>query len=293
MTGAVLTPGERFAATLVGAVAILLWTTLAVFTVAAKAVPPFQLVAMTFAVGGLAGLGIALLRGRDPWPAAPPAAWALGVSGLLGYHALYFLAFALAPAGVVNLVNYLWPLLIVLFAGLLPGGRLRLGQLLGAAIGFAGVAVLLGDGAASIGPQQWPGVLAGLAAAVTWAGYSVLNRRHAAVETEAVAGFCLASAALAALLHLALEHTTWPPDRTAWAAVLAMGLGPAGLAFFAWDHGTKRGDLPMLGLLSYATPVASTVLLVLAGFAEPSWSLALACAMVAGGAALGSRRSLP
>jgi drug/metabolite transporter (DMT)-like permease len=63
-----------------------------------------------------------------------------------------------------------------------------------------------------------------------------------------------------------------------------------GLAFYAWDHGTKHGDLRLLGVLSYLTPVLSTLWLVLAGRAEAGVMLGLACALVAGGAWLAARR---
>jgi drug/metabolite transporter (DMT)-like permease len=273
-------------ATAIGAVAVALWSSLAVLTVLAGAVPPFQLVAMTFTVGGLVCLAALWLRG-GAWPAVPPAAWALSVVGLFGYHALYFAAFSLAPAAEVNLVNYLWPLLIVLLAGLIGGQRLAGRHIVGAALGLAGCVLAIGAGA-GFSPDNLAGYLCALAAAVTWSVYSVLNRRFGAVPSDAVAGFCLATAALALAAHVAFERSV-PPDAQVLALVLAMGLGPVGLAFYAWDHGTKHGDLRLLGVLSYLTPVLSTLWLVLAGRAPFGIALVLACILVAGGALLAAR----
>jgi drug/metabolite transporter (DMT)-like permease len=273
-------------ATATGAVAVALWSSLALLTVLAGAIPPFQLVAMTFAVGGLVCLAVLWLRGRA-WPAVPAASWALSVAGLFGYHALYFAAFSLAPAVEVNLVNYLWPLLIVLLAGLIGGQRLAARHLVGAALGLAGCVLAIGTGA-GFASANLPGYLCALAAAATWAVYSVLNRRFGAVPSDAVAGFCLATAALALAAHLVFERSV-VPDLRVIALVLAMGLGPVGLAFYAWDHGTKHGDLRLLGVLSYLTPVLSTLWLVLAGRAEFGMALVLACALVAGGALLAAR----
>ncbi|HVX72083.1 MAG TPA: EamA family transporter, partial [Devosia sp.] len=62
------------AATGIGFLAILLWASLAALTAASGAVPPFQLLAMTFAIGGLAGVALWLVRPaaaraiRQPWP---------------------------------------------------------------------------------------------------------------------------------------------------------------------------------------------------------------------------------
>jgi drug/metabolite transporter (DMT)-like permease len=273
-------------ATAVGAVAVALWSSLAALTVLAGAIPPFQLVAMSFTVGGLVCLAALRLRGRA-WPRVPPAAWALSVAGLFGYHALYFAAFARAPAAEVNLVNYLWPLLIVLFAGAIGGQRLAARHLAGAGLGLAGCALAIGAGA-GFSAENVPGYLLALGAAVTWALYSVLNRRFGAVPSDAVAGFCLATAALAALAHLVLERGVMPEPR-ALAVVAAMGLGPVGLAFYAWDHGTKHGDLRLLGVLAYLTPVLSTLWLVLAGRAPFGSALLVACALVAGGALVAAR----
>ena len=289
------------AATLIGFGAAALWALLALFTAATGPVPPFQLLAMTFAIGG--GLGAVSWLFRPGAAGAlrqPPPVWALGIAGLFGYHALYFAALKLAPPAESGLINYLWPLLIVLFSSLLPGQQLRGQHVAGALLGFAGVVVLVaGRGAIDIRPEYWAGYLCAFACAFVWAGYSVLSRRVAAVPTDAVTGFCLATAALGLLCHLLFERTVWPETGLQWGAIVANGLGPVGAAFYLWDIGMKRGDIRLLGIGSYAIPVVSTAILILAGFAEPTWSLAAACALIAAGAViatlprLGSRRQDP
>lgn len=275
-------------ATLSGFGAILLWSALALLTAATGAVPPFQLTAMTFAIGGLAGLATLVWRGEAGALRQRPSAWAVGVGGLFAYHALYFAALRSAPPAEAGLVNHLWPLLLVLFSALLPGERLRLRHVLGAAIGFGGLVVLFaakGGGFSSLSAGH---VLA-LGAGLVWAAYSLLSRRFADVPSGAVAGFCLATAFLAGLLHLATERTVWPTDAAQWVALGALGLGPVGGAFFLWDHGVKRGDIRLIGVLSYAAPVLSTLWLVALGYAEPGWPLAAACGMIVAGAWVASR----
>jgi drug/metabolite transporter (DMT)-like permease len=255
----------------------------------AAGIPPLQLTAMGFAIGGGVGLAVVLARGQAAALRQGPLAWAHGVGGLFGYHALYFLAFALAPALEVNLINYLWPLLIVLLAAPIRGLRLGPMRLAGVALGFAGCALLVGPGA-SFPPGALPGFIAAAGCAVVWAVYSVTagTARLARVPTEAVAGFCLATAMLAAVLHLGLEATV-APDARQWLAVLLLGLGPVGAAFFLWDVGMKRGDPRLLGTLAYAVPVASTLLLIATGEGELSWRAALATLMVAGGGFIAAR----
>lgn len=277
----------RSAATLAGFAAILLWSLLALFTAASGTVPPFQLAAMTFLVGGLCGCISWIARPSrarallQPWPV-----WLLGVGGLFGYHALYFSALRLAPPAEAGLINYLWPLLIVLFSARLPGsGGLRAGHVAGAALGLAGVAALFaGRGNLDFAAGALPGYAASLAAAFVWAGYSVLSARVGQVPTDAVAGFCLITAALNLACHLAFETTVWPADATQWSAVLLLGIGPVGAAFYLWDIGCKRGDVRLLGVTAYAAPVLSTLILVASGYASASPALALACLLIVAGA---------
>lgn len=284
-------PIPRRTATRIGLIAILLWASLALATAATGTIPPFQLTALTFAVGGLVGL-IAALRGPGlSVLRQSPGAWLHGVGGLFGYHFFYFSALKLAPPAEAGLIAYLWPLLIVLLSARLPGGGLKPAHVAGALLGLLGTLVLLAGkgGLGGFEMRYAPGYLAALACAVIWAVYSVTARRFSGVPTEAVSGFCLGTAALALVCHLIWEDTVWPAGVGVWVAVVALGIGPVGAAFYAWDIGMKRGDVQFLGVASYAAPVLSTLLLVLAGFASANWSLAAACALIVGGAALASR----
>lgn len=282
---------ESRAATLIGLIAILMWSLLAALTVATGRIPPFQLLAMTFAIGALIGPLMWLVRpGAMRALRQPPLVWLVGIGGLFGYHALYFLALRLAPPAEAGLVNYLWPLLIVLLSSLLPGERLAAHHVIGAALGFAGTALLFaGNSGTQFESSSIPGFVAAFVAAFVWAGYSVMSRRLAAVPTDAVAGFCLATALLAALVHLAVETTVWPSTPLQWSAIVALGVGPVGLAFYAWDIGMKRGDIRVLGAASYATPLVSTLFLIVCGFARPSTTLALAALLIAGGGLIAAK----
>jgi drug/metabolite transporter (DMT)-like permease len=293
VAGGVLS-ANRNAATLVGFSAVLMWSSLALLTASSGQVPPFQLAAISFTIGGGIGAATWIVR-----PAAlrslrqPPEVWALGVSGLFGYHALYFTALRLAPPAEAGLINYLWPLLIVLFAGLLPQERLKLHHLAGALLGLIGTIVLIGSRSnLGFAAADMPGFAAAFVAAFVWATYSVLSRQFATVPTDVVAAFCLVTAALAAVCHIAFEETVWPAGTREWLAIVGLGLGPVGLAFYAWDIGVKRGDIRVLGAASYAAPVLSTLLLVLTGFAEPSLSLAAAAVLIAGGGVLAAKDML-
>lgn len=274
--------------TLIGFTAILMWATLALFTALTGSIPPFQLTAMTFSVAFFIGLGLWFKKG-DPilgHLTLPKLVWILGVGGLFGYHFFYFMALKNAPAVEASLIAYLWPLLIVVFSALLPGERLRWFHLAGALAGFIGAGLLVTKGnALAFDSQYGLGYLSALVCALTWSTYSVLSRRFGSIPTDSVGGFCGVTAVLALVCHLLFEETVWPGGG-GWLAILCLGLGPVGVAFFTWDYGVKRGNIKILGAFSYAAPLLSTLLLIVFGLADASWIIGLACAFIVGGAIL-------
>lgn len=280
-------------ATLVGGIAVLLWSLLAFLTVEAGGIPPFQLLAMTFSIACVVSLVIILRRGlsglavlAQPWPV-----WAVGVGGLFGYHAVYFYALGNAPAIKAQLIAYLWPVLIVVFATFLPGRRSRWFHWLGALVGAGGATLLILGTDFSFPAEYWPGYVAALTCAVIWATYSTLNGRFGQVPTGVVSGFCGVVAILGYFFHLTFERTV-VPEGAQWLAVLGLGLGPVGLAFFVWDYGTKHGSLPVLGVLSYAAPLLSTLIMIAAGHGELTREIAFGCVLVVGGALIASKEML-
>ena len=283
----------RQRATAIGFTAILMWASLALLTILTAPVPPFLLNALCFGIGGAIGLvwigrgvGFGVLR-QVPW-----RVYVFGTLGLFGYHVLYFTAFRIAPTAETGLIAYLWPLFIVLFSGLLPSETLRPLHVIGALIAFAGAGLIVMGRAEGGQTAAVMGLVLAFGCALVWAGYSVLSRRLGAVPTESVVIYCLITAALSLPAHLALEQTIWPQGPLGWFAVVGLGIGPVGAAFFTWDIGMKKGDIQLLGVASYAAPLLSTLVLILGGRAEARPVLLLAALLIATGAALAARASL-
>jgi drug/metabolite transporter (DMT)-like permease len=267
--------------------AMALWASLAALGVALSHVPPFLLTGLALLVGSLIALPLSRFDWRQ-WR-VPGATLALGVYGLFGFHFLLFIALRHAPPVQANLVNYLWPLGIVVMAPLfLPGVSLTARHVLAALIGFAGaVLAILGRGGTGETVWAW-GYMPALASAFIWASYSLLTKRVRAFPTAAIGSFALASGLLSLLCHAWLEPATALSARD-WGLIALLGLGPLGGAFFLWDAALKRGDARQIGVLSFLTPLLSTLTLLWVRGEDPSASVVLAAVMIIGAAVMATR----
>ncbi|MDM7944326.1 MAG: DMT family transporter [Hydrogenophaga sp.] len=269
--------------------AVVLWASLAALGVALSHVPPFLLTGLSLLVGSLIALPLSRFDFRQ-WR-VPASTLALGVYGLFGFHFLLFIALRHAPPVQANLVNYLWPLGIVVMAPLfLPGVSLTGRHIFAALLGFAGAALAILGGAGETGDARWAwGYLPALASAFIWASYSLMTKRVRLFPTAAIGSFALVSGVLSLLCHVLLEPAVSLSAKD-WLLIAVLGLGPLGGAFFLWDAALKRGDARQIGVLSFLTPLLSTLTLLLVRGETPSLAVGLAALMIVGAAVMATRR---
>jgi len=263
--------------------AIALWGVLAALSLRLRDWPPFLLAGAALLIGAACSI-----HRLGDWR-VPGRALALGVYGLFGFHFLLFVALRLAPPVEANLVNYLWPLLIVVLAPvILRGVTLRLRHVVAALLGFAGAALLVTGGKLGLAGGYALGYAAALGSAFVWATYSLATKRFAALPTATIGLYCAVSGLLALACHFLFEPRYVPPlAELPW--LLALGLGPMGAAFFLWDYALKRGDPRAIGALAYLAPLLSTLVLVAAGEGALGPLTLVAMALIVGGAVLGGR----
>lgn len=279
--------GERRHAVESALGAIALWSALAAVAQKLQGMPPFLLVGIALVLGGAVGLPAGVHAGLRP------RSILLGVYGFFLYHFCLFLGLRLAPAVRANLVNYLWPLLIVVLSPMIvPGTRLQARHVAGALLGFAGTVLLVFGGSSGIGSSKGDmaalGYLLALMAAVIWSTYSLLTTRLGSVPTGSISISCLVSGVLSLACHAALEprHV---PSVAEWPWLFVLGVGPMGAAFYLWSRAMKKGDPRVIGTLAYLTPLMSTFLIAITGGGRVDGMTALAGALIVGGGAVGAR----
>ncbi|MBW8898530.1 MAG: DMT family transporter [Massilia sp.] len=262
--------------------AILLWALFATLVRHAGTAPPLLLTGVALCCGSLASVH----RWRE-WRVPAPI-FGFGVASLFLYHACLVAAFQLAPIAEANLLNYLWPMLIVVLAACGPaGGGLLPRQLAGCAIAFAGCAVVIAPSSSGLSSAHLGGFALALLAALCWAVYSVAPGYMGAYSSWATGGFCLGAGLLALGAH-SLFEAPYDPSAREWAGMAAIGIGPLGLSFVMWDRAMRVGNASTIGSLSYLTPVLSTLALAVTGAVESSawWRLVPALLLVMGGVRL-------
>jgi len=275
---------SAFPATALALGAVALWSLLALLAVRLAGVPPFLLLGLS-----LGGAGVLALPSWRAWRVGA-ATLLLGIYGLFGFHLLLFMALRRAPAVEANLVNYLWPLLIVVLAPwILPGIRLTWRHVIAVALGLVGAALLITGGRWTLSSDYWEGYSLAAGSAFVWATYSLLTRRVGNFPTATVGLFCLVSGLLALLCHAMLEPR-FVPTAGQGLLIALLAIGPMGAAFFLWDAALKRGDPRSIGALAYLTPLGSTLCLLAAGVGTLTPVIGAAALLIIGGAVLGATR---
>jgi drug/metabolite transporter (DMT)-like permease len=204
------------------------------------------------------------LRGREL-----AAMLGLGAGANFPYTALYYLAFALAPeaAGDANIINYLWPLWVLILSVPLLKEPLTWNKVLGMLVSFAGVYLLVSGGSwIRFRAENLPAYASAAAGAFFWGLFSVLSKRQGQHEPLTALFLYLGAsfvcfAILALILAGAGAIQLVPPSGRAWLMVAAVGAGANGLGALFWVLALRYSDTALASTLVYLTPFLALVYL--------------------------------
>ncbi|KTD14301.1 EamA family transporter [Legionella israelensis] len=272
--------------TWIGYTALVFWALAAPFAVRIKNIPVFETLTIVFTVSFLfSATRLTLLKQwsklKQPW-----LLWLIGFLGIYGNDLLYLAAFKHAPAAQADLINYLWPVIVILFTGLLPDEKLSLRHIIAASMGFAGVFVLINKNGQGFDSQYLFGYILAFLDAIVWSVYTLVARRYGKSPVEMIGMYCGVGALCSLIIHFYFEPH-YLPTGSQWIILIMMGMTTQCLAYFFWDFGIKRGDFKLLSILSYGNPILSIGFLIFFGMAEPTIELIIACLLVTAGGIIG------
>lgn len=275
--------------TLIGCGALAVWSLYAlVVSELVNNLPVFETLFLMFATGFVAMSIRITLKKRWHLLKQPLWIWIVGILGVCGSDIAYVTAVKYAPPAHVDFIDYLWPFLVILFTSFLPKERFTWQHLIGGFLGLLGVFLLLTGGKGLLGFQNsyLQGYLLALTAALIWSTYTVVSRNHPETPIEMIGMYCGIGMLLSGGLHCQFE--TWVmPSGSQGVMVGLLGLS-SGIAYLLWSYGTQKGNIKLLSVLAYFTPVISMGLLVFCGKEPMSFALVLACLLVLSGVVIGS-----
>jgi drug/metabolite transporter (DMT)-like permease len=246
-----------------GFATIMMWSASGLLLAMTGAIPAFQLALFALPFPFIVTLIKWRMTGEDwrqhfrhPW-----YIYALGTLGIGGYMVFWFLGFKFAPAFQANLINYMWPFLILLFSFVFLGQKVLASQLLGTAAAFTGLALLFveGNNFAEFKPSYLLGYGFALLGAIIWALYSVLVRMTKGFGSDVISICCLLSGIPVLICHLMFEEFV-VPQGIEWIGIV--GLIITRVSYLLWNFAMKYGKVDIIVGVSYFTPLISSVLLI-------------------------------
>jgi len=272
-------------------VAICCWGSLAVATQASlREIPPKVVMFWSFAWSAVF-LGAYSVRGgewlRDIRATTAPKLL-IGLLGTFGSYYCYFQAMSLAPILEANLLNYTWPIQLVLWSAVFLSQPMHWRICMAMFFAAAGAFILIGKGDwPQLSPSHSLGYVFAIFSGLFWSLFSVLLRWKDTYAPSLFVSSCAATiASLLTTFHdpMFLQLGAGGIALTAYIGVVTMGIG-----YVAWKYAVKEGNIQVLSALSYLIPVISTFLLVLVGRNSLSGSAIAGAGLVVAGATLADR----
>ena len=186
----------------------------------------------------------------------------LGVWGVFAYHYVYYIALSYAPLAEGTILATTWSFWIVVFSSVIHFKRLKFSIMLTALVGMIGAVLVISSRNNLIFSSKYTlGYLLALSCGLIWSSFSVALS-HIKMSREPMTAFTIFAAILSALLYLAtMPHTV--PSRSSLFAATYLGVVPLGLSFFLWNRAVTKGNMVIIGFLSYLTPPLSVLLVAL------------------------------
>jgi drug/metabolite transporter (DMT)-like permease len=228
-------------------------------------IPPFTLLSSRLLLG-IATLGLILIFQRNR-KVTRQQFWQVFGVGFVGYGislGFQFVGTHLSTASNGALVTSATPAFVLLFASLLLKEKITWKRLLALVIASLGVLAIIDPRTADFSSRLFLGNLSLVAAAVTWALYSVLVR----AVTRSVDVLSASAIAFAGGLPISLPMSVWEVSGSSLGGVTAgvvggvlfIGIISTALAMYLWNTAFTLLEASTASLTFFAQPVVGTIL---------------------------------
>ena len=266
---------------------MLIWSSAATVISFAEGMGAFLYTAIQYMTGFLLFLGLWCAKRQNPLPELRRIPWWFYLVTFMGigiHDWTWVAAVQNAPSEQATLIIYQWPILIVLFSAFTLKKRLHVSQVIGCALGVAGVFVLMsGNGLSFDGFTLMPGHFYALVSALSWSLYSAIAAKYP--ETgDAILGVNFLVVSLICFgVWLGPQQAAMPP---LFSLILVCGASVFVCAAYAlWNFAMRRGDTQFVAVFSFLIPALASAWLVVFGFASFSQGLVISLVLIMAGIA--------
>jgi len=183
----------------------------------------------------------------------------VGTLGTFLYNWLLIEGIEILNASQAFIINYLWPMMAVIFGCILLKEKFTFSKMLAVILSFLGVVIVTSGGSLQqFGLDSLKGALMCVAAAVSYGLFTVLNKKNHYDSFFSMMVFHFMSFILP-LVYLAFSGESCIPSPAEVPGLAWIGIATNAIAFTTWALALKFGDTAKVSNLAYITPFLSLI----------------------------------
>ena len=184
----------------------------------------------------------------------------LGFLGLFMYSALYYYGLAQLTSQEACIVNYLWPIMLVMFSVIILKEKITLAKCIAMCCSFLGIVILSTGSGNTVSGNATLGIISCIVAAACYGLFSVLNKKADYDQNIAMMVIWFVVAVCAAILGSVIEE--WKPIAgMQWFGMIWLGVIVDAVAYLLWALALKGvNNTAKIANLAYLTPFLSLVI---------------------------------
>ena len=185
--------------------------------------------------------------------------FALGVIGIFLYDLFFYLGINAMQASQAFIINYLWPIMTVLFACIILKEKFTIRKIIAIIISFIGVIIVSSNGnLLSIEKSSLMGTIYCLLAALLYGLFSALNKKQNYNKYTSMMLFYFNSTIIS-LIYVIATKRFFVPELSQTLGLLWIGIFTSAVAYTSWALALAKGDTARISNIAYLTPFISLV----------------------------------